>query len=38
MVYDYFTWRIDFILLSVEYVEMLRRLFLVEYYGLSKIP
>nr|DAQ47862.1 MAG TPA: hypothetical protein [Caudoviricetes sp.]DAS91134.1 MAG TPA: hypothetical protein [Caudoviricetes sp.] len=23
MAYDYFTWRIDVILLSVEYVEML---------------
>nr|DAH47493.1 MAG TPA: hypothetical protein [Caudoviricetes sp.] len=30
-------WRIDFILWSVEYVEMLHRLFLVECYELIKI-
>lgn len=38
MVYDYFTWRIGFILQSVEYVEMLHWLFLVECYGLIEIP
>nr|DAO13753.1 MAG TPA: hypothetical protein [Caudoviricetes sp.] len=38
MVCDYFTWRIDFILQSVGYVEMLQRLFIVEYYGLIEIP
>lgn len=38
MVCDYFTWRIDFILQSVEYVEMLHLLFLAECYGLIKIP
>nr|DAV81822.1 MAG TPA: hypothetical protein [Caudoviricetes sp.] len=38
MVCDYFTWRMDLILLSVEYVQMLHLLFLAEYYGLIIIP
>jgi hypothetical protein len=38
MVCDYFTWRINFILQSAEYVEMLHILFLAEYCELIKIP
>lgn len=37
MVYDYFTWRIDFILQLVGYVKMLHLLFLAKYYGIGEI-